>query len=107
MIPAFNEEGAIGDVVHRARVELHADVVVIDDGSTDNTGQLARKAGAVVLRHCFNLGVGAAIRTGLRYADMLDYGVVLQLDGDGQHEPAEAWALLDQLDTGVADIAIG
>jgi glycosyltransferase involved in cell wall biosynthesis len=106
LIPALNEEATVGAVVQAAQRQLHCDVLVIDDGSTDATAAKANSAGAYVLRHPFNLGVGAAIRSGLRYAAREMYPVVVQLDADGQHDPAEAERLLAALDSG-ADLAVG
>lgn len=107
IIPALDEEDAIAGVVAAARRSLSAEVVVVDDGSTDGTGDAARSAGGVVLRHPFNLGVGAAVRTGLRYAVENGYETVLQLDGDGQHDPEEAALLLARLEQGDVDVVVG
>lgn len=107
IVPALNEEASIAAVVVGTRTALGAAVVVVDDGSNDRTGEIARAAGGVVLRHPFNLGVGAAVRTGLRYAVENGYETVLQLDGDGQHDPEEAALLLARLEQGDVDIVIG
>lgn len=107
IVPALNEEGAIAGVVAATSEALLAQVVVVDDGSTDGTGAAARAAGAIVLRHAFNLGVGAAVRTGLRYAVEHGYETVLQLDGDGQHDPSEAGLLLRRLERGDVDVVVG
>ena len=107
IVPALNEEGAITEVVEGIRRSLAATVVVVDDGSNDATGRLARRAGAVVLRHPFNLGVGAAVRTGLRYAVEHGYETVLQMDGDGQHDPADGAVLLTRLQQGEVDVVVG
>lgn len=107
LVPALNEEGSIGAVVESARSVLGADVVVIDDGSTDATSALARAAGATVLPLPFNLGVGGAIRTGLQYACRMGYRSVVQLDGDGQHDAQEAKLLIDELRTGGVDLVVG
>lgn len=92
--------------MERARALLDADVVVIDDGCTDRTCERARAAGATVLPLPYNLGVGGAIRTGLRYALDRRYDYVVQLDGDGQHDAAEAKRLLEEADRGY-DLVIG
>ena len=107
IVPALNEVATVREVVRDALAHLDADVVVIDDGSTDGTGPAARSAGATVLRMPYNLGVGGAIRTGLRYAADHGYRQVVQLDGDGQHPAAEAKRLIDELDTAAADLVVG
>jgi glycosyltransferase involved in cell wall biosynthesis len=107
IIPALNEAGGIGEVVTKVRRAFDADVVVIDDGSTDRTGEVSRESGALVIRHPFNLGLGAAIRTGLRYAADEQYEVVLKLDGDGQHDPEEGKKLLSCLETEDVDMVVG
>ena len=88
LIPAYLEERRIGDVVQRVRKQLNA-VLVVDDGSPDETAERARQAGAEVIVHAQNAGKGAAIKTGFRV--LLERGVqyVLILDGDGQHLPEE------------------
>ena len=93
IVPAFNEEASVGAVV-RAIVGLGLPVVVIDDGSTDGTGSVARSAGATVLTLPFNLGVGGALRCGFRWATQHDYTAAVQCDADGQHDPAELQRLL-------------
>ena len=90
LIPAYNEQAAVAGVVSGARDAVpHADVLVIDDGSVDNTAQEAESAGAFVVRHPFNLGIGGAVQTGLKFAQRGDYDVVIRLDGDGQHDPSD------------------
>jgi glycosyltransferase involved in cell wall biosynthesis len=106
VIPALNEEATVAAVVRGARERLVADVLVVDDGSTDRTAEIAQAAGAFVLSHPFNLGVGAALRSGFRYAAERGYTMVLQLDADGQHDPASAPSLIAPLDEGV-DIVVG
>ncbi|MBI5444813.1 MAG: glycosyltransferase family 2 protein, partial [Deltaproteobacteria bacterium] len=89
LIPAYNEGARIGEVVERVRaVNPGFDVLVVDDGSGDDTGGAARAAGAVVLSHAFNLGYGVAIQTGYKYALAKGYDFLVQIDGDGQHDPA-------------------
>lgn len=87
IIPAYNEQGAIGATV--ADVLEHApsfDVVVVDDGSTDDTAAFARAAGAAVIQLPFNLGIGGAVQAGYLYALEHGYDVAVQVDGDGQHD---------------------
>ena len=104
VIPAKNESGAIGAVVARA-VELYpdAEIIVVDDGSTDETADVAEKAGAKVVRHPESLGNGAAIKAGARAAQG---DVIALMDGDGQHDAGEFGPLLARLDEGY-DMIIG
>ena len=107
VVPAWNEESSIANVVHEVRRTVTgADVLVVDDGSTDQTGKRAREAGAVVGRLPYNLGVGGAMRLGFRYAVERDYDAVVQIDGDGQHDPAFVPALVERVAAG-ADLVIG
>src|SRR4051794_33681273 len=106
VVPAWNEEAAVAGVVREVRAALpDADVVVVDDGSVDDTSAQARQAGANVLRLPVNLGVGAAMRCGYRFAERQGYKVVVQVDGDGQHDPTQIGQLLTALDS--ADVVIG
>jgi glycosyltransferase involved in cell wall biosynthesis len=107
IVPALNEEATVAAVVAAIRADLGADVVVIDDGSRDATGVVARRAGAAVVRHPFNLGVGVALRTGFRYARDEGYKVVVQVDADGQHDTGHAADLVEEIESGRADIAVG
>lgn len=98
VIPAWNEEGSVDYVVKEVAAAVpRADVVVVDDGSTDRTGDSARAAGARVLTAPFNLGVGGAMRTGFRFAAERGYDVVVQVDADGQHDPGEIETLVAAL----------
>jgi glycosyltransferase involved in cell wall biosynthesis len=96
LIAAFNEAPSIAGVVSGVRPHV-ASVLVVDDGSTDGTAEVAASAGAAVIRHQANCGKGAAIRTGLATVLDTDATHVLLLDGDGQHEPADAPALIRPL----------
>lgn len=108
VVPAFDEEGAIGSVVGEIRAfDPAIDVVVVDDGSTDETAANARAAGAAVVRLPFNLGIGAAVQTGFRYALEHGYDVAVRLDGDGQHDPLELPKLLEPLSRDEADVVTG
>ena len=107
VIPAFNEEQALPKVLTTlASQHPDADVVVVDDGSLDANAEVALAGGAVVLGLPFNLGIGAALRTGFVYAVREGYDRAVQFDGDGQHEADAVQSLLDALDAG-ADMAIG
>ena len=103
VIPAFNEAVGIGAVVRDlAKVETWQEILVIDDGSSDDTAARAREAGATVIRHPYNKGNGAAVKTGIRAARGT---YLLVLDGDGQHRPEDAPRLLRRL--GEYDLVIG
>ena len=105
LIPAYEEGPRIGAVVEAAR--RHLPVVVVDDGSTDDTADRAEAAGAMVLRQVPNAGKGAALRAGFRHA--LDAGApaVVTLDADGQHDPAEIPAFLQRFGERRAELIIG
>ncbi|MDQ2583200.1 glycosyl transferase family 2 [Saccharothrix yanglingensis] len=106
VLPALNEEHNIEKVVAEVKAALpDVGVLVVDDGSTDATSPRARESGAAVARLAVNLGVGGAMRTGFRYAVRHGYDVVVQVDADGQHNPAEVPELLRALDH--ADLVIG
>lgn len=107
IIPAYNER-SISRVVSSVK-ELYSDidVVVINDGSTDDTAKLAAKAGATVLSHPYNMGYGAAIQTGYKYAVRNNYKYLIQLDGDGQHDPKGIKDLLINIKDGTCDIVLG
>lgn len=105
IIPAYREGLQIGSVVRQA-LEYASEVLVVDDGSDDDTAANARAAGAKVVRHERNRGKGCAIATGLRWACEGEYDVAVTLDGDGQHNPGEIPRLLERLGRG-ADIVIG
>jgi len=86
LIPAYNEAKNIAAVIAEIRAHVRAiDIIVIDDGSTDDTAVCARRADAYVIRHPFNLGYGAALQTGYKYALQNHYDLLVQIDGDGQH----------------------
>ncbi len=105
-IPAWNEEGSILEVVHL--VQQHrpdADVLVVDDGSTDRTAARASDAGAIVVSLPFNVGVGGAMRTAFLYAKREGYDALVQVDADGQHDPADLDRVLDGLAD--ADVVVG
>jgi glycosyltransferase involved in cell wall biosynthesis len=107
IIPAFNEAATVAGVIFAARQHFSGDVAVIDDGSEDDTSALARAAGAAVLRHPCNLGIGAAVQTGFLYALQQGYDFVVRQDGDGQHDPSTIPRLLEVLERDEADIVVG
>lgn len=106
IIPALNEAVTLPAVLEDLRAQVpECDIVVVDDGSTDDTATAARAGGAVVLTLPFNLGIGGALRTGFRYAVDYDYDRAIQFDADGQHDAGSVRAMLAALDH--ADFAIG
>lgn len=108
LVPAYNEEGAIGRVVTGiSRVVPQADILVVDDGSGDETRLRAEGAGALVVRHPFNLGIGGTVQTGLKFARQHGYDYVIRLDGDGQHDDAQIPEFLAALEEGRADVVVG
>ena len=107
IVPAFNEAQVIGEVVAGLRARF-ANVVCVDDGSRDDTGAVALRAGAHVVRHPVNLGQGAAIQTGVEYARRQPGATVFAtFDADGQHRIADLVAMIDRLGDGDVDIVIG
>ena len=108
IVPAHNEQGTVASVVGAIRAQLpNAAVVGVRAGSLDHTAQIARHAGAMVLSLPVNLGIGGAMQTGYAYAARQGYDVAIQIDGDGQHDPSQAGALIDVVRSGRADMAIG
>jgi glycosyltransferase involved in cell wall biosynthesis len=108
VIPAFNEEATIAAVIDRLRAAApDLDVLVVDDGSRDATAARARERGAAVVSHVFNLGYGAALQTGYKWAERSGYGYLVQMDADGQHDPADVPRLLAPLRAGEAEVVIG
>ncbi len=105
-IPCHNEAQFIADIVTEAKAHV-GQVVVVDDGSTDNTAQIAESAGASVVRHAANEGPGLAYQRCLEAARAQDADVLVTLDGDGQHDPRELPRLLEPLLAAEADLVIG
>jgi glycosyltransferase involved in cell wall biosynthesis len=106
IIPAWNEAESIAGVISEVRGKLPSyDILVVNDGSTDETERVALAAGAQVTSLPYNLGVGGAMRLGYRYAYENDYDVAVQIDADGQHDPSYVPLLVDGL--GEASLVIG
>jgi glycosyltransferase involved in cell wall biosynthesis len=107
-IPAWNESASVAGVIADVREALpKADVLVVDDGSSDATAEVAREAGALVASLPFNQGLGAALQTGYLYALREGYDACAHLDADGQHPPEEVARLLEEVHADRADLVIG
>ncbi len=108
IVPAFNECGNIGRTVREIRKAAPGvDILVIDDGSADTTAEEAREAGGMVVSLPFNLGIGAAVQTGFQYAQKHQYDIAVQIDGDGQHDPAFLEKIVGPLRLDGADMVVG
>jgi hypothetical protein len=108
IVPALNEETTVVRVIEEIKAfDPGFDIVVVDDGSTDRTAGLAADRGAHVLRLPFNLGIGGAMQTGYRFAFERGYDIAVQIDGDGQHDPAQLPAILEPVVSGRADLCVG
>ena len=105
LIPAYNAQGTLGSVLKKVE-PLKVDTLVVDDGSSDETGRVASEHGVELLKHSLNLGKGAALRTGFQWILRKDYRVVITLDADGQHDPAEIPFLLKIFQNVKPDILI-
>lgn len=107
VVPVYNEARVLADVLTGLR-QRFPHVVVVDDGSTDGSTEVARRAGAKVLRHAVNLGPGAALQTGFQYAvHHTSFDYVITFDGDGQHDPDDAVAMLRTADERSLDAVLG
>jgi len=108
IMPAYNEEANVARVIRAVHERLpSADVVVINDGSSDRTVQAAAQAGARVISHPYNMGYGAALQTGYKYARENGYRLLAQIDADGQHDPVYILEMLNLIRQGQADVVIG
>ncbi len=105
LIPAFNEEKELSKVIQET-LKYTDDVLVIDDGSSDNTGQIATDNGAHLIKHPQNMGKGVALKSGFEYINKLDYDIIITIDGDSQHNPQEIPKLIDAIKEG-ADFVNG
>jgi len=108
VVPALNEEESLPGLLDEVRARApEVDLLVIDDGSSDRTSDVCRGLGVEVVRHAVNLGVGGALQTGFRYGVARGYDVTVQLDADGQHDPAFLAPLTAPVLDGRCDVAIG
>jgi hypothetical protein len=108
IVPSFNEEASVGRVIDELRAfDPGFDIVVVDDGSVDRTAGVAADRGAHVIRLPFNLGIGGAVQTGYRFAFEQGFDIAVQVDGDGQHDPAQLPKILEPVLDGDADLVVG
>ena len=107
IIPAFNEAGRIAPTIAGICKFTDADIIVVSDGSTDNTVNEASEAGATVVELPFNLGYGAALQTGFKHALKMGYRFAVQMDADGQHDPSAIQSLIEPVIKGEVDVTIG
>ncbi len=106
VIPSKNEAERIGELVRKIK-QLNLDAIVIDDGSTDKTSEIARESGAIVLRNEKNLGKGLALRKAFDYILTKDYAGVIVIDGDGQHDPANIPSFIEKAQATGAGVIVG
>ncbi len=107
VIPAFNEAESIGPLIRRLQEEGQSDILVVNDGSTDNTGEIVRNSGVSQVSLPINLGIGGAVQTGFLYALENHYDIAIQMDGDGQHDSAYLEDLIRPILQDQADVVIG
>jgi glycosyltransferase involved in cell wall biosynthesis len=108
IVPAYKEGAMIGKVIEEIRVaDPELEIVVVDDGSPDDTALAASRAGAPVIRLPYNLGIGGAMQTGYRYALERGFDLAVQIDGDGQHDPQDFFRLIAPIVERRADLVIG
>lgn len=108
VIPAFNEERKISAVLRGVKQSVPwADIVVVNDGSRDQTARIATEEGALVINHPFNMGYGIALQTGYKYAARKNYKVILQIDADGQHDSEYLKVISKIIEDGEADVVLG
>lgn len=107
IIPAFNEQQNLPTVIKGLLQFPGVDIVVVNDGSTDNTAEVAKQAGANVINLPFNLGIGGAVQTGYLFAHKNNYDVAVQVDADGQHNPDDLMKIVTPVINGESDLVVG
>ncbi len=107
IIPAYNEEKNISKVINGIKNHCDTDIIVIDDGSTDMTSEIAVNSGACVIHHPFQLGYGVTLQTGYKFAVKNNYDLLLQMDGDGQHNPETVCDFFKIVESDQCDVLVG
>ena len=108
IVPAFNDEQTLRGVLSGIRASLpQADILTVNDGSTDSTAHIIRQEGVLILEHPYNMGIGATMQTGFLYALRNGYSIAIQVDGDGQHPPEFLSSLIQPLLAGQSNLVIG
>lgn len=107
VIPAYNEEKIIGEVIAEIKKAGYENIVIVDDGSTDETYAMAQATGAKTLRHKINRGKGAATKTGISAAKLLEADIIVTMDADGQHDPKDIQKLIEPILNGKCDVVLG
>lgn len=107
VIPAHNEGSVLANLLNKIKSVITAEIIVVNDGSTDNTTEIALENKAIVLEHMINRGAGAATKTGIKYALQEDADIIITMDGDGQHDPSDIPNVLDPVLKEEFDVAIG
>jgi len=107
IIPAFNEAKVIREVINEVKKEGFKNIIIVDDGSIDDTYSKAKSAGCIVVKHIINRGKGAATQTGLDAAKILNAEIVVTMDGDGQHSASDIKKLIEPIINGKCDVTLG
>jgi glycosyltransferase involved in cell wall biosynthesis len=108
IVPAYNEQDSLPRTISELRFNAPSfDIVIVNDGSTDNTSQVAKQIGEKVIDLPFNLGIGGAVQTGFKYALQSGYDIVVQVDADGQHDACSLSSMIEPIISGKADIVVG
>jgi glycosyltransferase involved in cell wall biosynthesis len=107
VVPAYNEETVITSVIHEIRNAGYSNIVIIDDGSKDQTQDAAKQAGAIAFKHQINRGKGAATKTGIEAAKLLGADIIITMDGDGQHDPHDIKNLINPIQKNHCDVVLG
>lgn len=107
VLPAYNEEAVIKDVIREIQVAGYKNIIIVDDGSHDQTFEKAKEMDVIALRHPINRGKGAATKTGIEAAKLLGAGIIVTMDSDGQHNPADIARLIAPIQKNHCDVVLG